>query len=69
MCGNSLHGFKYRRAPLKTIEGLGHSATAYKTAVERLERKFGGQCHQVALYLEEVDNLDQYCQLRLGEVC
>jgi len=41
---------------LKTIEGLGHSATAYETAKERLERKFGGQRRQVALYLEEVDN-------------
>jgi len=35
---------------------LGHSATAYQTAKERLERKFGGQCHQVGLYLGEVDN-------------
>ena len=41
---------------LKTIENLGHSATAYHTAKERLERKFGGQRRQVALYLEEVDN-------------
>ena len=41
---------------LKTIEGLGHLPTAYQTAKERLERKFGGQHRQIALYLEEVDN-------------
>ena len=44
---------------LKAIENLGHSATAYQTAKERLDRKFGGgggQCRQIALYLEEVDN-------------
>ena len=28
---------------LKAIESLGHSAKAYQTAKERLERKFGGQ--------------------------
>ncbi|XP_065895432.1 uncharacterized protein [Dysidea avara] len=41
---------------LKAIDSLGHSATAYHTAKERLERKFGGQRRQIALYLEEVDN-------------
>ena len=41
---------------LKAIENLGHSATAYQTAKEILDRKFGGQCRQIALYLEEVDN-------------
>ena len=40
---------------LKTIENLGHSATAYHTAKERLERKFGCQRRQVTLYLEKVD--------------
>ena len=35
---------------------MGHSATAYHTAKERLERKFGGQHRQITLYLEEVDN-------------
>ena len=50
---------------LKAIERLGHSAAAYQAAIERLERKFGGQRRQVALYLEEIDhsnNLDQYVQ-------
>ena len=28
---------------LKAIESLGHSAAAYQTAKERLDRKFGGQ--------------------------
>ena len=41
---------------LRAIESLGHSATAYQTAKERLDRKFGGQRHQIALYLEELDN-------------
>ena len=31
---------------LKTIENLGHFATAYHTAKERLESKFGGRHHQ-----------------------
>ena len=41
---------------LRSIESLGHSATAYQAAKERLERKFGGQRCQIALYLEEIDN-------------
>ena len=36
---------------LKAIESLGHSAAAYQAAKERLERKFGGQRCQIALYL------------------
>ena len=37
---------------LKAIENLhlGHSTAAYHTAKERLEGKFGGHLHQVALY-------------------
>ena len=45
---------------LKTIENLDHSATTYHTTKEKLERKFGGHHHQIALYLEEVDNLNLY---------
>ena len=41
---------------LKAIESLGHSATAYQTAKERLDRKFGGQRRQIALCLEDIDN-------------
>ena len=41
---------------LIAIKNLGHSAMAYQTAKERLDRKFGGQRCQIALYLEEVDN-------------
>ena len=37
---------------LKCIENPGHSAVAYETAKERLERKFGGHRRQVAIYLE-----------------
>ncbi|MCG7878315.1 MAG: DUF1759 domain-containing protein [Candidatus Thiodiazotropha endolucinida] len=39
---------------LKVIDSLGHSATAYEAAKERLERKFGGRRRQIALYLEEL---------------
>ena len=35
---------------LKAMESLGHSAAAYQAAKERLERKFGGQQRQIALY-------------------
>ena len=45
------------------IESLGHSATAYEAAKERLERKFGGRRRQIALYLEE---LEQFRQIRPG---
>ena len=38
------------------VESLGHSATAYEAAKERLERKYGGQRRQVNLYIEELDN-------------
>jgi len=38
------------------IKSLGYSSTAYEAAKERLERKFGGDRRQVALYLEEIDS-------------
>ena len=41
---------------LKTIENLGHSATAYEAAKDRLERKFGGSRRQIAIYLEDLEN-------------
>ena len=41
---------------LKAIDSLGYSPTAYEAAKERLERKFGGERGQVALYLEEIDS-------------
>ena len=41
---------------LKAIETLGHSASAYQAAKERLERKYGGKRRQIAIYMEEVDN-------------
>ena len=41
---------------LRAIEGLGYSAAAYQAPKERLERKFGGQCRQLDIYLEEIDN-------------
>jgi len=46
---------------VKAIDSLGHSAMAYTTAKERLDRKFGGQCHQIAFYLVEVDNCRCIC--------
>ena len=42
---------------LKAIENLGYSAAAYQFAKERLEKKFGGQQRQMAIYLEELENL------------
>ena len=41
---------------LKVVEPLGHSAAAYETAKERLERTFGGKRCQIALHLEELEN-------------
>ena len=40
---------------LKAISGLGYSAAAYKVAIDRLERKYGGQRRQIALQLEAVE--------------
>ena len=53
---------------LKTIENLGHSATAYHTAKERLESKFGGHRCQIALYLEEVDSFRPVCPGNYKEI-
>ena len=41
---------------VKVIENLGHSASAYQAAKERLERKYGGKQRQTAIYMEKVDN-------------
>ena len=41
---------------LKSIESSGYSATAYHAAMDRLERKFGGERRQITIYLEEIDN-------------
>ena len=41
---------------LKAIENLGHSTVAYSAAKERLERKYGGRCRQIAINLEELEN-------------
>ena len=40
---------------LKVIENLGHSATAYEAAKERLERKYGGKRRQISIYLEDLE--------------
>ncbi|MCU7929154.1 MAG: DUF1759 domain-containing protein, partial [Candidatus Thiodiazotropha sp. (ex Dulcina madagascariensis)] len=48
---------------LKVIDSLGHSATAYEAAKDRLERKYGGKRRQIAIYLEE---LEQFRQIRHG---
>ena len=50
---------------LNVIENLGHSATAYAAAKERLERMYGGKRRQVAIYLED---LDSFQQIRPGNV-
>ena len=48
---------------LQAIENLGHSATAYEAAKDRLERRYGGRRRQVAIYLED---LDKFQQIRSG---
>ena len=40
---------------LKSIERLGYAADPYMTAMQRLERKFGGTRRQVMAELEEID--------------
>ena len=50
---------------LNVIENLGHSATAYEAAKERLERRYGGKRRQVAIYLED---LNRFQQIRPGNV-
>ena len=44
---------------LNAIKDLGHSATAYDTAKERLERKFGGKRCQFAIYFEDLEKFRQ----------
>ena len=44
---------------LQAIESLGHSATAYEAAKERLERKYGGKRRKIAVYLEDLENFKQ----------
>ena len=51
-----LHQYLSEEA-LKATENLGHSAAAYQIAKEQLERNFGGQRRQIAIYLEELENL------------
>jgi len=41
---------------LRAIQNLGPSAFAYEAVKDRLERKFGSQRRQIAMYLEEIDN-------------
>ena len=42
---------------LKAIESLEYAPMAYEAAKERLEKKNGGDRRQVALYLEEIRQL------------
>ena len=45
------------------IDSLGHSATTYEAAKERLDRKYGDRRRQIAIYLQE---LEQFLQIRSG---
>ena len=47
----------------KVIDSLGHSATTYEAAKERLDRKYGDRRRQIAIYLQE---LEQFLQIRSG---
>ena len=40
---------------LRAIDNLCHSAAAYETAKDRIDRKFIGKRRQIALYLEELE--------------
>ena len=40
-----------------SVKKLGHSAVAYNTAKERLDRKYGGRRRQIALVKEELDKV------------
>ena len=44
--------------PLKLIERLGHSASAYRAAKDKLERKYGGKRRQIAMYLKQLEAFD-----------
>ena len=46
----------------EALKNLGHSATAYEAAKERLERKYGGKRRQIAIYLEDLENFQQIRQ-------
>ena len=53
---------------LKCIEQLGYSPEAYVKALERLERKFGGQRRQVAVQLEELERFPPLQRYRAQEL-
>ena len=40
---------------LQCIESLGYSETAYQVALEKLNRKYGGERRQTALVMEKVE--------------
>ncbi|KAK6178336.1 hypothetical protein SNE40_013135 [Patella caerulea] len=41
---------------LKCVDNLGHSATSYAAAKQRLDRKYGGKRRQINIFLEEIDS-------------
>ena len=44
---------------LKVIDSLWHSAAVYQAAKDRLDRKYGWKRRQIALYLEELEEIPQ----------
>lgn len=50
-------------AAIKAIDGLGHLVAVFNAAKARLDRKYGENQHQVALFIEE---LDQFKPIRPG---
>ena len=48
---------------LKTIESLGYTASAYQEAMNRLERRYGGEQHQLAI---QYDQAEAFPQVRAG---
>ena len=44
--------------PLQLVSRLGHSARAYETAKEKLNRKYGGKRRQTAMYLQQLEKFN-----------
>ena len=45
------------KGPLDFVSSLGHSKGAYQAALNRLDRKFGGERRALALRMEELDSI------------
>ena len=53
---------------LASIESLGFTASAYQAAIARLDRKFGGDRRQVAVYLDQIEAFPVLKQPKASEL-